>query len=87
MVPPKMQAAANLMYEALGANIILDVQPFAHQFPSDLPHDFRPFQECGDPKYYYPNCGYDSAGKILSHLLLNMTGSTTTQLNPRDDDW
>ena len=77
-----------MFYEHYKANVIYDPQLFTHQLPSDLPLDFKPYQACGAPREsYYPNCGFDTAGKMLSHVLVNMTGSTISQLNPKDDDW
>lgn len=50
--------------------------------------DFRPFEECGEPRTsHYANCGYDTAGKMLSHILVNMIGSTISELKPKDPEW
>ena len=33
------------------------------------------------------NCGYDSAGEVLSFLLPNVENSTVTEIAERDLDW
>ncbi|GHG77198.1 depolymerase [Alishewanella longhuensis] len=46
-------------------NIVSD-QPFAHHFPTDQP-DLTPCDKSESP--FLATCGYDAAGKFLSHLL------------------
>jgi hypothetical protein len=89
IVKPMLGESTKLFYENFGANVVLEeMEGVIHQFPTDLPAEAKPLGEKGGTvRNTFPNCGIDTAGKILSHLLVNMPGSTIDALNPKDDDW
>lgn len=52
----------------------------------DVPTDVWPYSTCDGTGGYLCNNGYDSAGKILSHLLTNIEGGIE-KLAPKDYDF
>ena len=70
--------------------MIYEAEDFAHVFPVDALPDKVPYHDCrgeDDPVVYVCNNGFDSAGKILSHLLTNIPETGMTALAPKDHDW
>lgn len=67
--------------------MIYDPEDFGHVFPIDYPTDQWPRETCDGTGEFLCNNGYDSAGKILSHLLTNIPGSGVSELAPKDYDF
>jgi len=78
-----------MFYKKHGANLLSVQTPFKHGFPIDDPSQLMQ-GNCineGDGGSHY--CGFDTAGKILTHLLSNLPGSDFTKLNAKaaPEDW
>jgi hypothetical protein len=86
-VTERFTSSVKLFYENYNANLLHVETDYTHLFPVDFPPEFRPVRDCTNTRDNYGNCGDDTAGKILSHLLVNMEGSNIDSLNPRDNDW
>ena len=82
IVPPNLQEAQKVFYEHYGANISFDLEPNVHSYPVDYPFlDVWPRESCdGSAEEFRCNNGFDSAGKILSHLLTNIPATEMTSL-------
>ena len=84
VVPSKFQDAQKIVYETYGANVKFEKEEIGHVFPVDYP--FLPYSEC-DGSFYLCNNGFDSTGKILSHLLTNIPETGMTSLAPKEYAW
>jgi len=80
-----------MFYDEFEANINWVEKPWAHNWATDVPEEWGlPYgmtkkescTESGGRLIY--NCGFDTAGEILTHLLPNIDGST---VQPKDLDW
>ena len=87
IAPPKAQEAQRTIYESYGANVMYEAEDIYHVFPVDYPTDEWPRQSCDGSDVYLCNNGFDSAGKILGHLLTNIPETGMTELAPKDYDW
>ena len=64
-----------------------DAEDFGHVFPIDFPPDQWPREPCDGSGEFVCNNGFDSAGKILHHLLTNIPATGMSKLAPKDYDW
>lgn len=80
-----------MFYEEFEANISWNEKPWNHNWPTDVPEEWgTPYgmikkEDCtvsGGRMIY--NCGFDTAGQILTHLLPNIDGST---IQAKDLEW
>jgi hypothetical protein len=44
-------------------------------------------QDTDTARFFVSNCGYDTAGKVLDHLLTNLPSNAISSLEPMDEDW
>jgi hypothetical protein len=71
-----------LFYEEFSSNVTFIEENFVHNWPTDVPTDQLAYHDCTVEKSGRVfNCGYDTAGKVLEHLLPNIDGS---ELQPKD---
>ena len=89
--PPKFQTAQKLVYEEYGANIMFEEKDWWHVFPIDYDTGVIAANDClgGEESIGLPvnNCGYDAAGKILTHLLTNIPATGIDKLAPKELDF
>lgn len=80
LVGLNQQWASNLFFKSLHANIELDVKKdWKHVWAIDDPTQ-QVQGDCGtNTKSHF--CGYDTAGKILKHLLFNLPKANVTEAN------
>lgn len=63
----KYQVALKQFYESQLAYVYFEEEEFGYCFPTDL--SWEDYESCEDDTGY-PNCGYDTVGKILNTLLI-----------------
>jgi hypothetical protein len=78
LVPQAQQWASYLFMKSLHANVELVVKPWKHVFAMDKPEE--PLGDCSSLTSTHL-CGYDTANKILTHLLFNLHNSNITEDN------
>ena len=91
LVLPELHEALKMFYEEFDADISWNEKPWEHAWTTDVPEEWGlPYgmelkESCteGGGRLIY-NCGFDTAGEILNHLLPNIDGST---IQPKDLDW
>jgi len=91
IVPPELHKAQKMFYEGFEANVEWVEKPWDHNFATDVPAEWgeeygvTKKENCLDTsgRRLY-NCGFDTAGEILKHMLPNLDGSS---LQAKDNEW
>lgn len=87
----KLIQATKVFYKYFESNIASDQQNFIHTMPTDIAvTDYAPKVSCDDKggaRHFLSNCGYDTAGKVLGHLLKNIPINPIKELKPAEADW
>ena len=87
IVLPIFQDNQRDFYENFGANVLFEAEDFDHTWVVDYPTDVWESEDCSTMEHYPCNGGFDTTGKILSHLLTNIPGSGVSSLAAKDYDW
>ena len=76
-------------FEKVGSNVEYHIEDRGHAWPTDVKPRFWEFvrNTCTNFEFPVGNCGYDTPGMILEHLLPNIPGSTVTEIQPKEYDW
>ena len=79
------------IFDSYGAKTLREQKDYVHCVPVDLPvndkHPERTCQDSSDIQYFISNCAFDTAGRLLSHILTNLENSPIAALKPRNEKW